>query len=168
MNKTLAATLFGPEYDNAQVETIGSYECSTSRGALDIVYRVGPNINMTLLPPGGYVIRYLEGSYLLMQHTPLIFVIGGELGMHVGWKSAAAKDWTSVPFPIAKEIIDPSDLKSIDASAVHNLFYLEFTKPHRLQLVPPKGAGMVKVRIVRYVPSFMSGTDANSLVKSVI
>lgn len=134
--------LFGPEYEAAEQEVVSVLQVGSD--PIDIIYKYGP-MQMNLLPPGGYIIRYLEGSYMVSTDPPTR-VVGGEYGLLVRWKSSISTQWTELPFPCEsaekQQYIGPPQ------------WHLEITRPHRLQLVPPKHShGSVKVRVLRYVSS---------------
>jgi len=138
--------LFGPEYEAAEQEVVAVLQISNK--PVDIIYKYGP-LQMTLLPLGGYIIRYLEGSFVVPTDPPAR-VVGGEYGMSVRWKSSISTQWTELPFPC--ESIEKQ--RYIGSPQ----FHLEITRPHRLQLVPPENAhGSVKVRVLRYVSSTVPG-----------
>jgi len=138
--------LFGPEYESAVQEVVMTILVSDS--PVDIIYKYGP-MQMSLLPPGGYVIRYVEGSFSVATSPPAQ-VVGGEYGLRVRWKSSISTKWTELPFPCECPTRIPVSGKQ---QYIGNpQFHLEITRPHRLQLVPPKSLyGSVKVRVLRYV-----------------
>lgn len=132
--------LFGPEYGGAAQELVGTLQISNS--IVDLVYKYGP-MQMSLLPPGGYVIRYLDGSFLVNSDPPAR-VVGGARGMAVRWKSSISTIWTELPFPCESA----EKLQFVGSPQ----FHLEITRPHRIQLIPPSNShGSVKVRVLRYV-----------------
>ena len=139
--------LFGPEYAGATQEVVSVLRVSNE--SVDIVYQHGP-MQMHLLPLGGYVIRYLEGSFAVPTDPPAQ-VVGGEYGMRVRWKSSISTRWSELPFPC--ETIGKQQYIGSPQ------FHLEITRPHRLQLIPPEGAhGSVKLRVLRYVSSAVQGS----------
>jgi len=134
--------LFGPEYKNAEQHLVATVQVGTT--PVDVVYQYGP-MQMSILPPGGYLIRYLEG-YFSVPSMPQARVVGGKGGLVVRWKSSISTLWSSIPFPC--------EVEGKQHFAGEPFFHLEITRPHRLQLVPPGGAhGGVKVRVLRYSPS---------------
>lgn len=137
--------LFGPEYAGAEQEVVAALLISDK--PVDIVYKYG-QMQMYLLPVGGYVIRYLEGSFAISN--PPAQVVGGDCGMWVRWKSSISTQWNELPFP-CEEIGKQQFIGSPQ-------FHLEITRPHRIQLIPPESAhGSVKVRVLRYVSSAVQG-----------
>ena len=162
----LAESLFGPEYSDAISESVGMFTCRAGTGPVDIIHTAGPNIKMSLLPPGGYAIGYLGGSFLLIGVSPTTFVVGGDNGMQVRWRSDKAFDWTETGFALEGRLPEMPQFRHATSIDVDSLFYLEFTRPHRMQLVPPnQAAGNVKVRVTRYVPKFISGQAVDNLIK---
>jgi len=159
----IAESLFGPEYANSVSESVGTFLCRSGAGPIDIIYEVGQNIKLNILPVGGYVIRYLEGSFLLMGRVPTAFVIGGDSGLRVGWTADETLGWTETGFVLGEETKEKvRHAASVD---VNGLFYLELLTPHRIQLKPPHGAaGDVKVKVTRYVPKFLSSHTIDRLV----
>lgn len=140
--ETLAVELFGPEYANAVAEVLGTFEVDAQLGHTAVSYSTIPNIRTDLLPSGGYVIRYVSGSFLLLGATPVTFVVGGQTGLWVRWRTVGVQDWTEAPFPL--EIAK-------NKQELPGLFYLELTRPHQMELVAPShSAGNVKLRVVRY------------------
>ena len=132
--------LFGPEYELASQEVVAVLHVSDR--PIDIVYKHG-SMQMSLLPPGGYVVRYLDGSYSVNSDPPMK-VVGGEYGLMVRWKSSVSTHWSELPFPCG--------LDDRQQYAGSPQFHLEITRPHRIQLVPPNNSyGSVKVRVLRYV-----------------
>ena len=136
--------LFGPEYEGATQEAVAVL--SVSNDPVDIVYQHGP-MQMSLLPVGGYLIRYLEGSYAVASDPPAQ-VVGGKFGLKVRWKSSISTQWAEIPFPC-----ESAEERQFVGSPQ---FHLEITRPHRIQLVPPPNSyGSVKVRVLRYVSPVM-------------
>lgn len=161
----IASGIFGLEYINAESEDLGVFKIGI-REPVDIIYKIDPNIKMTMLPPGGYVIRFLEGSYILLNESPTKFVVGGVKGLTVQWASGTSMGWTEANFGV-QDILDvPEFPPSTDVS---ELSYLEFTKSHRLRLVPPVDvAGAVTVRVVRYVPEHLSDWSSDKILDKVV
>ena len=141
--------LFGPEYEDSEQEVVCSV--SVSNDPVDIIYVMG-QMRMTILPTGGYIIRHVEGQFT-DGGSPPIEVVGGEHGLRVRWKSSISTIWTSVPFPF--------EFSGDKKFATGRDCNIEFTKPHRLQLVPPSGCrGIVKFRILRYAaPPILEDSD---------
>lgn len=140
--------LFGPEYDGAKQEVVSTLHVGDK--PIDIIYQHGP-MQMSLLPLGGYVIRYLEGSFIVASN-PTIKVVGGKFGLRVRWKSSISTQWSELPFPC--------ELDEKQQYAGFPQFYLEITRPHRMQLVPPDNShGSVKVRVLRYVSKSARESD---------
>ena len=132
--------LFGPEYEGAKQEVVSVLRVCDK--PIDIIYQYGP-MQMSLLPLGGYVIRYLEGSFAVAADPP-IKVVGGKFGLRVRWKSSISTQWSELPFPCESE----GKQQYIGSPQ----FHLEITRPHRMQLLPPDNShGSVKVRVLRYV-----------------
>jgi hypothetical protein len=157
----IASSLFGPEYVDATSEDLGLFEIGAKQ-VKDIVYNA-PNIPMTMLPPGGYVLRYISGNFILLDTVPTKFVVGGHRGLQVEWSSEADGDWIEHPFAVDDQLDEPNFVPSTDIS---DLTYIEFTKSHRLRLsAPSKAAGTVKIRVVRYVPEFLSDWDVENLLE---
>jgi hypothetical protein len=143
MTQLLCSTLFGPEYDDATVQNIAEVACESGK-SIEITYLTEFQTRSPLLPPGGYIIKYISGSFLLLKMNPATSVVGGPDGLQVAWKSSLAHKWTSVAFMEAH-------LPTAD-----KLFYLEFTGSHRLRLTPPADAvGTVKLRVLRCVPRML-------------
>lgn len=143
MTQLLCSTLFGPEYDDATVQNIADVVCESGK-LTEVTYLTEFQTKSPLLPPGGYIIKYIHGSFLLLKQDPATSVVGGMNGLQVSWKSSLAHNWTSVAFMEA------------DQPAADKLFYLEFTVPHRLRLMPPMDAvGSVKLRVLRCVPRML-------------
>ena len=143
MTQLLCSTLFGPEYDDATVENIADVACESGK-SIEITYLTEFQTRSPLLPPGGYIIKYINGSFLLLKMNPAASVVGGANGLQVTWKSSLAHNWTSVAFMEA------------DQPTTDKPFYLEFTVPHRLRLIPPMDAvGTVKLRVLRCIPRML-------------
>jgi len=99
-----------------------------------------------------------------MGQTPTVFAVGGNNGMKVQWRNDISADWAEANFTLYDETIEQPEVAS-DATNINNLFYLEFTRPHRMRLVPPRGsAGDVKVRVIRYVPKFTMDMQTNQTI----
>lgn len=148
--------MFGPEYVGSTQIDLGVIEIGQSK-PVDI-YIKSPIWPTQLLPPGGYIIKYINGAFLLLGDGPAVFVVGGKRGMQVQWQSSTANQWTSVHYPIDTEVVNVDSLKSIDMTNLKNYFYIEFTTPHKMQIVPPKSSvGSVRLRVWRYVPTMFSG-----------
>jgi len=126
----ISEDLFGPEYANAVEELVATIK--VGREPIDVIYEYGKMV-MAILPPGGYVIRHIDGSFRL-DTTPPKVVVGGPFGLKVNWRSSVSLEWNSIGLPADGQ------------------FHLELTRPHRIQLVPPEnGSGQVKIRVLRYV-----------------
>jgi hypothetical protein len=159
----VASGIFGPEYSGASEEEIGTFDVEVLE-PVDVIYKVTSDMKLNLLPPGGYVIRYVSGSYLLLNESPTKFVVGGSNGMQIKWSSSDARDWTSAPFAMYDEKDEPNFHASAD---LQDLSYVEFTKAHRLQLVPPENAvGSVVIRVIRYVPKGMIEWAVESMIEA--
>lgn len=140
--------LFGPEYQGATQEVVAVLQISNN--PVDIIYKYGP-MQMSLLPVGGYVIRYLEGSFAVASDPPAQ-VVGGKFGMKVRWKSSISTQWTELPFPC-----ESAEKRQFVGSPQ---FHLEITRPHRMQLIPPPNShGSVKVRVLRYASPVLQDTE---------
>jgi len=111
--------LFGPEYEASEQEVVAVLQISSK--PVDVVYQQGP-MKMNLLPVGGYVIRYIEGSFIAPTDPPER-VVGGVYGLMVRWKSSISTQWSELPFPCE------SHGKQQFAGSLQ--FYLETTRPHR-------------------------------------
>jgi hypothetical protein len=111
-----------------------------------------------LLPPGGYIVKYISGAFLLLNGDPAVFVVGGKRGMRIEWKSSIGRDWASIGYPIELEAPSVEAFRSVDTASLSNCFYMEFTVPHRLRLTPPcNSVGNVRVRIWRHIPPVLIG-----------
>lgn len=148
---SVANNFFGPDYAGSDPEFVGSFTVKANRPPVDISYSLG-GISMSLLPPGGYIIRYVSGSFLIMSRTPTFLVIGGADGLHVEWMANKARSWSTAPFNIIQQASDEQELRRlVNPNAVNNIMQLEFTKPHRLRLIPPQHViGEAKFKIMRY------------------
>jgi hypothetical protein len=158
---SIAAAIFGPEYIDATVIDFGILEIfsnpSFSAKSIDIHNKV-PGLTSPLLPPGGYIVKYISGAFLLLNGNPAVFVVGGKRGLQIEWKSVVGHNWTSVGYPIEIETSNAEAFKLTDMTNLNNCFYMEFTTPHRLRLVPPCGSvGSVRVRIWRHIPPMFFG-----------
>lgn len=159
---SIAVNMFGPEYIDATSVDLGIFEVvggsSQHIKPTDVRDTTQPGLTSSLLPPGGYIVKYISGAFLLLNGEPAVFVVGSSRGMQVEWKSSIGHNWTSTNYPIEVEAVNADAFKSIDMSNLNNLFYLEFTMPHRLRLTPPNGsAGRVRVRVWRHIPTVLSG-----------
>jgi hypothetical protein len=159
---SIAASMFGPEYIGAIPVDLGILEIqgnsSNISKSIDIYSKAPANLESLLLPPGGYIVKYISGAFLLLNGDPAVFVVGGKRGMKVEWKSSSSKDWTSVGYPIELEAPSVESFRSIDTTNLNNCFYLEFTAPHRLRLTQPcNSVGSVRVRIWRHIPPVLIG-----------
>jgi hypothetical protein len=157
---SIAVSMFGQEYIDATAVDFGIFEViggsSNSIKSTGICDTTQLGLTLSLLPPGGYIIKYISGAFLLLNGEPAVFVVGGNRGMRVEWKSSTSHNWTSVSYPIEMEAVNAEEFKSINMANLDNLFYFEFTTPHRLQLVPPIGsAGRVRVRVWRHIPPIL-------------
>ena len=154
----VAASLFGVEYEDADTEFISTTSVASGKEFYDVVHEPEPSVINHFLPPGGYVIRYMEGSYLLLDEIPTKFVIGGPRGLKVRW--SRQKKWTEANFSIKEKMSEPSGF--IASPDVSDLFYLEFTRPHKMQLVPPpNAAGSIRVRVIRFIPNFVRDNNVS-------
>ncbi|MCK9557984.1 MAG: hypothetical protein M0R50_08100 [Candidatus Cloacimonetes bacterium] len=154
---SIAVGMFGPEYINATLVDFGFLEIAGSPSnnikPIDIYNKTQSGLTSLLLPPGGYIVKYISGAFLLLNGDPAIFVVGGKRGMQIEWKSSIGQNWTSVGYPIDLEASKADEFKSIDMTNLNHCFYMEFTIPHRLRFIPPCGSvGNVRVRIWRHVP----------------
>jgi hypothetical protein len=159
---TIAASIFGPEYIGATPVDFGTFNLqgnpTNSIRSIDIHSRTSPDSESLLLPPGGYIVKYISGAFLLLNGDPAIFVVGGKRGMQVEWKSSIGREWTSIGYPIELEAPSVEAFRSINAASLNNCFYMEFTVPHRLRLtLPCNSVGSVYVRIWRHIPPVLIG-----------
>ena len=151
MNQLIASAVFGPEYDDSDFEIIASPKCDAN-SALDISYTPKGEPQTKLLPPGGYVIKYISGALLLLGSSPAEFVVGGKRGIQISWKSNVTHLLSSSEFPI-REVMSNQDAFTTIEQTVDRLFCIEFTVPHRLMIVAPANAvGSVKFRVLRFKP----------------
>lgn len=156
----MASSLFGPQYQDAIEEDVGIFEVFASK-QLEVVYN-SSGIKLSLLPPGGYVIKYVSGHYLLLNSNSTKFVVGGSSGLHVCWSSTLTSKWTTVEHPINDEKDEPK----FDSHNLDSLIYLEFTTSHKMLLNPPSRAvGSVKLKIIRYIPRHLDRLTAENLVR---
>jgi hypothetical protein len=159
---SIAASVFGPEYIDAVPVDFGILEIpSNSSGIIkstDIYSRTPANLESLLLPPGGYIVKYISGAFLLLNGEPAIFVVGGKRGMQIEWKSSIGQNWTSTCYPINLEAPSVDAFRSVDTTNLNNCFYMEFTVPHRLRIIQPcNSVGSVRVRIWRHIPPVLLG-----------
>jgi hypothetical protein len=159
---SIAANMFGPEYRDASPVDFGVLEIggnvSNISKCVDIYNKSQSGLDSLLLPPGGYIVKYISGAFLLLDGDPAVFVVGGNRGMRIEWKSSIGHNWTSVGYPIENEAPNIEPFRSIDMANLNHCFYMEFTVPHRLRLVPPNNSvGNVRVRIWRHIPQVLSG-----------
>ena len=162
VSMSIAASMFGPEYIDALPVDFGIIEISgnpsNSVRSTDIPSRTQSGLASLLLPPGGYIVKYISGAFLLLGGDPAVFVVGGKRGMQVEWKSSIGHDWTSIGYPIEVEAANAEVFKLVDIANLNHCFYLEFTVPHRLKLTPPNGSvGSVRVRVWRHIPPVLLG-----------
>jgi hypothetical protein len=157
---SIAASLFGPEYIGSSVVDFGIFELignpSSSIRYVDIYDKTQIWSASLLLPPGGYIVKYISGAFLLLNGSPAVFVVGGKRGMRVEWRSSTSHDWTSVSYPIEVEASNSEAFRYINMSDLNNCFYLEFTTPHKLRLASSRGlVGSVRVRVWRHIPTVL-------------
>ena len=151
MNQLLATTVFGPEYQDTDFEVV-STPVLNANSIVDVMYGSTAGQRTKLLPPGGYMVKYVSGAFLLLDSNPVSFVVGGEKGASVLWKSNVTYLWSRIAFPIDDAKSEAIGFASLE-STVDKLFCVEFTIPHRLQLVSPtKAVGSVKFKILRFKP----------------
>jgi hypothetical protein len=159
---SIAASIFGPEYIEAVSVDFGVLDLQGNPTSIvrstDVRSRTSPDLESLLLPPGGYIVKYISGAFLLLNGDPAVFVVGGKRGMRIEWKSSVGRDWTSVGYPIELEAPSVEAFRSVDTASLNNCFYMEFTVPHRLKLTPPcNSVGNVRVRIWRHIPPVLIG-----------
>jgi hypothetical protein len=166
MDYTAANNFFGPDYDGAEVELVGTFDVKANAAPVDVTYQFGPDM-MSILPTGGYIIKYMKGSYLIMSQVPTFLTIGGESGLRIGWMSSSSRSWSIAPFNIDYKATDENELrKNINPAHGQSIMQLEFTRPHRLQLLPPsQSAGSVKVKIMRYASKCLLHPTEDQLVR---
>jgi hypothetical protein len=154
---TIAASIFGPEYIDALPVDFGILEipgnASSTIKSIDVYSKTQSGLVSVLLPPGGYIVKYISGAFLLLNGDPAVFVVGSKRGMRVEWKSVVGRNWTSTEYPINDEGSNNEVFRHIDMTNLNHCFYMEFTTPHQLRLTPPcHSIGSVRVRIWRYIP----------------
>lgn len=164
---TAAKNFFGPDY-SGNPEFVGSFTIKANQSEVDVTYKVD-GLNMSVLPPGGYLLKYVEGSYLILSNTPTFLTIGGKSGLHVSWMCNKSTNWSTAPFNISYEATDAKDLRrNANPDSVDHIMQLEFTRPHRLRLMPPeKAAGHVKIKVMRYVSQSLMQPTAEQLVQGI-
>lgn len=141
---SIAEVLFGPEYTGSVSEDLGQYDVTSNR-YVNILYK-GNNMVTSILPPGGYVIKYLRGYYLAFDGNGTQNIINHNgSGLKVRWCDSNVREWTDVDFPNINVTKGTLTINNID-----DLFYLEFTTPHRLQLYATSIMGSVSIRGYRY------------------
>lgn len=156
----LAKPFFGPEYSIAKEEEVGSFDVPAGQ-TIDVSYRVSGGPHMTILPPGGYVLKYAKGAYLSFDLLPTKFVVGGPRGLMVEWKSTETELWTNVPFAMG-ETRDEEDFRP--TSNIKDMTWIEFTTKHRLRLKAPTNAvGTATITCLRYVPNHKPHLFAENL-----
>jgi len=154
---SIAVGMFGPEYINALQIDFGVLEIPGNSSSMikyvDVYSQTQSGITSLLLPPGGYIVKYISGAFLLLNGDPAVFVVGGKRGVQVEWKSNVGHDWTSVGYPIEIETPNAEAFKFIDMTNLNHCLFMEFTVPHRLRFASPcNSVGNVCVRTWRYVP----------------
>jgi hypothetical protein len=154
--------MFGPEYIDSSSIDFGAIDipCNPSNTpkSVDIYNRNISGLTSLLLPPGGYIVKYISGAFLLLNGDPAVFVVGGKRGMKIEWKSNVGHQWTVVSYPIEIEASNAEAFKFIDMANLKHCFYMEFTVPHRLRLTSPcNSVGSVRVRIWRHIPPVLLG-----------
>lgn len=148
--------MFGPEYVDAEAVDFGAFEISGDQQTKSVDICDSQHNSTLILPPGGYIIKYISGAFLLLNGEPAVFVVGGKRGMQVEWKSSTGRNWTSVGYPIEDEAVSAEAFKSINMANLTNVFYIELTTPHRLRLTSPGGSvGRVRTRVWRHIPSVL-------------
>ena len=152
--------MFGPEYIDATPIDFGILEIpgnpSSSSKSTDIYSNNQSGLASLLLPPGGYIVKYISGAFLLLNGDPAVFVVGGRRGVRIEWKSSTGHDWTSIGYPIETESSNVEAFRLVDMTNLNHCFYMEFTIPHRLRLTPPcSSVGSVRVRIWRHIPTVL-------------
>lgn len=169
MDYNAAQNFFGVDYSGSVPESVGTFTVKANAQPLDISYRLGGQ-EMSILPPGGYIIKYIEGSFLIMKKAPTFLAIGGENGFQVSWMCSRSRSWSTVPFNIDYEAADAKELRrSINPTHVNSILQMEFTRPHRLQLIAPeKAAGEVKVKIIRYASRYLLHPTEEQLIQEAI
>jgi hypothetical protein len=160
---SIAASIFGPEYIDASSIDLGIFEVPGNSSNLvkqvDVYSKMQPGLVSLLLPPGGYIVKYISGAFLLLNGSPAVFVVGGKRGTQIEWKSSIGHNWTSIAYPIDVEASNVNAIKPTDMADLNHCFYMEFTIPHRLRLVPPcNSVGSVRMRIWRHIPRCLSST----------
>lgn len=166
MQYSVSASFFGPDYKDVVPDTIGTFDVKANSNPIDVVAVIG-GMNMSILPPGGYIIKYIEGSFLVMSKVPTFLTIGGLDGLQVGWRMSRSKSWSIAPFNIDYKASDDKELaRNINPSYSASIMQLEFTRPHRLQLIAPKkSAGRVKVKILRYASKYLMHKNEEQLIQ---
>lgn len=152
--------MFGPEYIGAMSVDFGIFEIPgnslNSAKSTDIYNKTQSGAAALLLPPGGYIVKYISGAFLLLNGDPAVFVVGGRRGMQIEWQSNIGHNWTSVGYPIEVEASNAEAFRLVDMTNLNHCFYMEFTTPHRLRLIPPRNSvGSVRVRIWRHIPTVL-------------
>ncbi len=143
----LAGAIFGPDYFSVKLEEIGLFDVAANRKPVEVKKR-----GVIDLPPGGYVLRYSSGEYLVAGQTTTI--VGGKHGLKIKWKPATGQSWEELPFP---DIRPRAAGFSAGWDASH-LMSIEFGHPSHLILEPPSynsAVGTVKIRIIRFIPKFL-------------
>jgi len=138
---SLIVSILGVEYIEADVVNIGRYVVKAGSQPVDVV-----DNGTELLDVGGYSIRYIDGSYLLPT-SPSKFVVGGVRGLNIRWSRFA--NWTQVQFAIREVSATPK----FNKFGSDGLMFVEFTRPHKMQLIPPSvGSGNVVVEVAKFTP----------------
>src|SRR4051812_35618668 len=88
----LAVSVFGPEYHNYRLIDLGVIDVPAGLTAIDVTIGY-----LSILPAGGYIIRYVAGEYTLVGSGRESWV-GGKDGLHVKWHSQSG-DWIEAAFP---------------------------------------------------------------------
>lgn len=136
---SIAQTVFGYEYFGVQPNDLGIFVVPANAGIVHV-----EDANQSVLSPGGYIVRYSEGEYIIPGQQSAI--VGGVNGLSVQWKEADKSNWFSIPFPQ----VNPSQAKFRSAWNVDEMCFCELVRPGIIQLVPPKSAyGTVRVRILQ-------------------
>lgn len=148
----VAETLFGPEYADAAQHDLGIVRV-VSNTPTDVVL-IQDDQKFTLLPPGGYTISYVAGSLMLLDIASVPALVGSEHGVQVRWANPRNWAWTQISFPDVT-VVPTTQHARANRQTIAETFYIEFTTPHRLQLLTAtRAAGEVQFAISKYTPHF--------------
>ena len=121
---SIAVSMFGPEYVDAISVDFGILEIpsntSGSVKSVDVYSKTQSGLMSILLPPGGYIVKYISGAFLLLNGDPAVFVVGSKRGMQIEWKSAIGHKWTSTWYPIENEASNNEAFKRVDMTNLNH------------------------------------------------